>query len=65
MIQKLKEDFKALRIYAVMCGFITRNRYEKGYKKYLEASTDDEVGTFDWFIYYCKKNREFRIKYLT
>lgn len=64
-MKTLIEKLKALSIYAVMCGFITRSQYEKGYKKYLESSTDDEVGTFDWFIYYCKKNREFRIKYLT
>jgi hypothetical protein len=58
------KKLKALRIYAVMCGFITHKQYVDSYKKYVESSTDEEVGTFDWFVYYCKKNKEFRIEHL-
>ena len=64
MIKTLIEDLKALRIYAVMCGFITTKQYKAGYERYVKSSTDEEVGTFDWFVEYCKKNKEFRIKYL-
>ena len=64
MIKTWIEKLKSLRIYAVMCGFITTKHYKSGYQRYIKSSTDEEVGTFDWFVYYCKKNMEFRVKYL-
>jgi len=64
MIKRLIEKLRALRIYAVMCGFITTKQYITGYDKYLKSSTDEEVGTFEWFVYYCKNNKDFRIEYL-
>ena len=64
MIKRLIEKLKALRIYVVMCGFITRKQYKIGYDKYVKSSTDEEVGTFEWFVDYCKNNKEFRIEYL-
>lgn len=63
-MKKLIEKLKALRIYAVMCGFITTKQYITGYDKYLKSSTDEEVGTFEWFVDYCKNNKNFRIEYL-
>ena len=63
-MKTLIEKLKALRIYAVMCGFITTKQYRTGYDKYLKSSIDEEVGTFEWFIYYCKNNKDFRIKHL-
>ena len=35
----------------------------KMYDKYVQDSTDDEVGTFEWFKYYCNNNVDFRKKY--
>jgi hypothetical protein len=64
MIKTWIEKLKALRIYAVMCGFITTKQYITGYDKYLKSSTDEEVGTFEWFVDYCKNNKDFRIEYL-
>jgi hypothetical protein len=51
-------------IYIVMWRFIPKNRMHSTYEKYVMANDTDEVGTFDWFVYYVKENKEFRKKWL-
>ena len=59
---------KAFAIQIVMWRFISDNRMYSAYEKYVDWETmvmcRDEVGTFDWFVYYVKKNEEFRNTWL-
>ena len=55
---------KAFAIHIVMWRFIPKNRMYSTYEKYVMANNTDEVGTFDWFVYYVKENKGFRNKWL-
>jgi hypothetical protein len=47
-----------------MWRFIPNNKMYSAYEKYVISMDEDEVGTFDWFVYYVKDNKEFRKKWL-
>lgn len=51
---------KAFAIHIVMWRFVPKNRMFSAYEKYVMSRDGDEVGTFDWFVYYVKENKEFR-----
>ncbi len=55
---------KTFAIHIVMWRFIPKNRMYSAYEKYVISIDEDEVGTFDWFVYYIKENKEFRNKWL-
>ena len=65
LIQKLQ---KAFAIHIVMWRFISENRMYSAYEKYVDWETlamgRDEVGTYDWFIWYVKQNKDFRNTWL-
>ena len=68
MKQLIKIIEKAFAIHIVMWRFIPKNRMYSAYEKYVDWETmvmcRDEVGTFDWFVYYVKENKEFRNTWL-
>jgi len=51
-----------------MWRFIPENRMYSAYEKYVDWETlamgKEEVGTFDWFKWYVKQNKEFRNTWL-
>ena len=48
--------------------FISENRMYSAYEKYVDWETlamgRDEVGTYGWFIWYVKQNKDFRNTWL-
>jgi hypothetical protein len=59
---------KAFAIHIVMLRFISENRMYSAYEKYVDWETlamgRDEVGTYKWFIWYVKQNKDFRNTWL-
>ena len=68
MKQLIRKIRKAFAIHIIMWRFISENKMYSAYEKYVDWETmvmcKNEVGTFNWFKWYVKKNKEFRNTWL-